>query len=68
MAAVSLFLKILKLKGITHALIRVNPKNTNSLRIPIKCNFRETGEITTNIIGETLIGQIQFAKVNNYEK
>ncbi|HKZ33676.1 MAG TPA: GNAT family N-acetyltransferase [Candidatus Nanoarchaeia archaeon] len=45
--AVSLFLKILKLKGITHALIRVNPKNTNSLRIPIKCNFRETGEIKT---------------------
>lgn len=30
--------------------------------------IRESGEITTDIIGENLIGQIQFAKVRDFEK
>ncbi len=30
--------------------------------------IRESGELTTEIIGENLIGQIQFAKVNDFER
>ena len=44
---VNLFLKILKSKKVTYALIRVNPKNVKSLKIPIKCGFKESGKIKT---------------------
>ena len=45
--AVNLLLDFLKQKGIKQASIRVNPENVASLKIPIKCGFKEAGEMTT---------------------
>lgn len=51
--AVNLLLEFLKEKGLAQAVIRANPENVNSLKIPFKCGFKETGEMKTKE-GETL--------------
>lgn len=43
--AVNLLLGFIKSKGLEQALIRINPTNIKSLSIPIKCGFKEIGEI-----------------------
>lgn len=45
--AVNLLLDFLKLKDVKEALIRINPENVDSLKIPQKCGFQEIGEIKT---------------------
>jgi len=45
--AISLFLGFLKAKGGTQAVMRVNPENKSSLRIPEKLGFEKINTITT---------------------
>lgn len=45
--AVNLVQEFLALKGLRRAVIRVSPENTNSLNVPPRCGFTNTGEIIT---------------------
>ncbi len=45
--AVNVLLDFLKSKGIAQAIIRANPENVNSLKIPVKCGFQENVEMKT---------------------
>ncbi len=47
-AAVNLILKFLKEKGLRRAIIRVNPENEGSLKIPQRLGFEKSEEILTN--------------------
>ncbi len=52
--AVVLIEKFLKKRGLKKAVMRVNKENVNSLKVPIRCNYEETGKIATKD-GEELI-------------
>lgn len=45
--AVNLITNFLKEKGFKRAVIRVNPENINSLKVPLHCGFIRKGTITT---------------------
>ncbi|MBP6913436.1 MAG: GNAT family N-acetyltransferase [Candidatus Levybacteria bacterium] len=45
--AVNLITEFLKDKNFERAVIRVNPENENSLKLPLRCGFIEQGEVTT---------------------
>lgn len=51
--AVSLIADFLRNKGFKRAVIRVNPENKKSLKIPLACEFLETSEVITKA-GEKL--------------
>ncbi|MBI2103489.1 GNAT family N-acetyltransferase [Candidatus Woesebacteria bacterium] len=44
--AINLICKFLKQKGIKRAVAGVDPKNENSLKVPLRCGFEEDGIIT----------------------
>ncbi|MFY9814537.1 MAG: GNAT family N-acetyltransferase [Dehalococcoidales bacterium] len=56
--AVSLMAGFLKAKGLKQAIIRSEPENTGSLKVPKRCGFTRTGQIVTRNGGELMI----FAK------
>lgn len=45
--AVGLLTKFLKDKGLKRAVIRIDPENENSQKVPIRCGFVKTGQIRT---------------------
>lgn len=45
--AVMLLINFLKNKGLKRAIIRINPENENSQKVPIRCGFVKTGKIRT---------------------
>ena len=45
-SAVNLITNFLKTKGIKRAIIRVNPNNETSLKVPLRCGFQGSGTIT----------------------
>ena len=45
--AMNLMQVFLRTKGIKRAVIRVAPANTNSLKVPIRCEFSKTGQIVS---------------------
>ena len=53
--SIDLMLKFLKTKGIKRPVIRVDPQNTKSLTVPIRCGFIKTGEILTKKEGILMV-------------
>jgi RimJ/RimL family protein N-acetyltransferase len=53
--AVSLMADFLKAKGLKQAIIRSEPENTGSLKVPERCGFTRTGQIVTGSGGELII-------------
>lgn len=45
--AVNLIQKFLKEKDVKRAVIRVDPENKNSLKVPLRCGFIKNGQIVT---------------------
>lgn len=53
--AVELLIKFLKDKGLKRAVIRINPENKNSQKVPVHCGFVKQGIIKTEKGEEFLI-------------
>ena len=53
--AVNLLLQFLKSKKFKRAVIRIDPRNTYSVTVPIACGFRATGDIVHTEQGELAV-------------
>ena len=53
--SINLMSKFLRTKGIKRFVIRVDPQNTKSLTVPIRCGFIKTGEILTKKEGILIV-------------
>jgi RimJ/RimL family protein N-acetyltransferase len=45
--AVNMITEFLRQKGVERVVLRINPDNPNSLKIPVNCGFQSAGEIMT---------------------
>lgn len=63
--AVNLMCEFLKQRGYKKAIIRIEPENTNSLQIPLRNGFKETGFIPTKDGSKMLLFE---KKLNNIMK
>ena len=53
--SINLMSKFLRTKGIKRFVIRIDPQNTKSLTVPIRCGFIKTGEILTKKEGILMV-------------